>query len=103
VVISVFYAPRALADIERLADFLLTQDEVAAKETSEILIEAIAHLARHPLVGRIVEHGLRELVISRGRTGYVALYRFDADRNHVIVLAIKHQRELDIAGKDHFL
>jgi hypothetical protein len=54
-------------------------------------------------VGRIVEHGLRELVISRGRTGYVALYRFDADRNHVIVLAIKHQHELDIAGKDHFL
>jgi plasmid stabilization system protein ParE len=102
VAISVFYAPRALTDIERLADFLLTQDEVAATVTSEILIEAIAHLVRHPLVGRIVEHGLRELVISRGRTGYVALYRFDADRNHVIVLAIKHQRELDIAGENHF-
>jgi plasmid stabilization system protein ParE len=85
-VTTVFYAPRALADIERLAEFLLAQDHIAS----------IAHLSRHPLVGRIVEYGLRELVISRGRTGYVALYRFDADRDQVIVLAIKHQRELDI-------
>lgn len=82
--------------MDRLADFLLTQDEATAKETSEVVIEAIAHLARHPLVGRIVEHGLRELVISRGRKGYVALYRFDADRDRLVVLAIKHQRELDI-------
>ena len=93
---DVFYAPHALADIDRLADFLLAQDTLASIETAEILSEAIAHLARHPLVGRIAEHGLRELVISRGRTGYVALYRFDAARDLVLVLAIRHQRELDI-------
>ena len=95
---EVFYAPRALTDIERLADFLLALDEAASIETASILMEAIAHLARHPLVGRIVEHGLRELVISRGRTGYVALYRFDAVRDFVLVLAIKHQRALDVDG-----
>jgi plasmid stabilization system protein ParE len=93
---AVFYAPRALADIERLAEFLVAQDHIASIETGELLMEAIAHLSRHPLVGRIMEHGLRELVISRGRTGYVALYRFDADRDQLVVLAIKHQRELDI-------
>ena len=91
---AVFYAPRAYADIERLTDCLLAMDLKAAVETVEILFDAIAHLARHPLVGRIVEHGLRELVISRGRTGYVALYRFDAAHDQVIVLAIRHQREL---------
>jgi hypothetical protein len=32
-------------------------------------------LKRHPEIDRPVEDGLRELVISRGRTGYVALYR----------------------------
>ena len=93
---AVFYAPRALADIERLAEFLLVRDHAASIQTGAMLMEAIAHLSRHPLVGRIVEHGLRELVISRGLTGYVALYRFDADRDQVVVLAIKHQRELDI-------
>ena len=94
---AVFYAPRALADIERLAEFLVARDESAAMETGEIIVDAIAHLARHPLIGRIVEHGLRELVISRGRTGYVALYRFDAARDSVVMLAIRHQRELDIS------
>ena len=93
---AVFYAPRALADIERLAEFLVARDETAAMETGEIIVDAIAHPARHPLMGRIVEHGLRELVISRGRTGYVALYRYDAARDAVVMLAIRHQRELDI-------
>ena len=91
---AVFYAPRALADLERLADFLLSQDAAAAKDTGPLITGAIAHLADHPLTGRIVEHGLRELVISRGRTGYVALYRFDAARDVAVVLGIRHQREL---------
>ena len=93
---AVFYAPRALAEFERLAEFLVARDEAAAMETGEIIVDAIAHLARHPLMSRIVEHGLRELVISRGRTGYVALYRYDAARDAVVMLAIRHQRELDI-------
>jgi hypothetical protein len=45
-----------------------------------------------------VEGELRELVISYGKTGYVALYRFLPDRNLVRVLAIKRQRELDFPG-----
>ena len=45
--------------------------------------------------GRIVEGGLRELVISFGRSGYLALYRFVPARREVRILAIRHQRELD--------
>lgn len=91
---TVYYSSRALTDIERLADFLLATEPHAATDTGTILMEAIAMLSKHPLVGRIVEQGLRELVISRGRSGYVALYRFDADTNQVYVLAVRHQREL---------
>ena len=90
---KVLYSPNAVADIERLVDFLLATEPHAAAETGNILMEAIAMLRRHPLVGRIVEDGLRELVISRGRSGYVALYRFDAEMDQVFVLAIRHQRE----------
>lgn len=44
-------------------------------------------------------HGdLRELVISYGRTGYVALYRFLPLRDEVRVLAIRHQREIGYRG-----
>jgi plasmid stabilization system protein ParE len=55
-------------------------------------------LARHPLIGRPVEGGLRERVTSFGRTGYVALHRFVVSENRVRVLAIRHQRELDYPG-----
>ena len=50
-------------------------------------------LAQHPLIGRRVGAGARELVISRGATGYLALYDFDAARELVHVLRIRHQRE----------
>jgi plasmid stabilization system protein ParE len=86
-------APRALQDIQRLADFLLETDPRAARETGDILLDGLAILARHPLVGRMVEEGFRELVISRGRSGYLALYRYDAANDRAIILAIRHQRE----------
>lgn len=92
---TVVYAARALDDIERLADFLRVNEVRAGKETGELIISAIEILRLHPLVGRIAEHGLRELVISRGNNGYVALYRYDAAKDRAIILAIRHQREFD--------
>lgn len=86
-------APRALLDMKRLADFLLENSPQAARETGEVLMDGLAILARHPLIGRVVEEGYRELVISRGRSGYLALYRNDAAHDRAIILAIRHQRE----------
>lgn len=87
------YTRKALADIEALTDFLAERDPSAAAETACLVSEAVSILAGHPLIGRPVENGLRELVISRGRTGYVALYRFREHDDVVTVLAIRHQRE----------
>lgn len=87
------YTRKALADIQALTDFLAERDQSAAVETAGLVSEAISILTRHPLIGRQVEHGLRELVISRGRTGYVALYRFRESDEVVTVLSIRHQRE----------
>lgn len=39
---------------------------------------------------------MRELVISRGSTGYIALYRYHEIRDVVTVLAIRHQREVGL-------
>lgn len=86
-------APRALADLERLADFLLARSAAQAREAGPLIVDALKTLVRHPLIGRPVEAGLRELLISRGRSGYVALYRYDPSRDTVLVLAIRHQRE----------
>jgi len=87
------YSARALADLERLTDFLVETDPPAALATIELIQEAVAVLRRHPLIGRPVETELRELVISRGRSGYVALYSFEQVYDAVLILTIRHQRE----------
>jgi len=87
------YSEQAVADLVRLTDFLAETDPAAAAETVGLIEEAVAVLRRHPLIGRQVELGLRELIISRGRTGYVALYSLEADQDAVLILALRHQRE----------
>jgi addiction module RelE/StbE family toxin len=92
------YAPRAWSDLQRLVDFLAENEPSAAARTAELIISAVAALQDHPLLGRPVESGLRELVISRGRSGYLALYRYEESRDRVLVLTIRHQREAGYTG-----
>lgn len=95
---EIVYTGRALSDLERLTDFLLASDPSAASATAELIIEAVSVLARHPWIGRPAEGDLRELVISRGKSGYVALYSHEVAQDVVLVLAIRHQREAGYAG-----
>lgn len=87
------YSERALDDIERLADFLREAAPEAADATGDIIADALQILPRHPFIGRPFGGELRELVISRGRSGYIALYHVDDEAGQVLVLAIRHQRE----------
>lgn len=87
------FSPSALQDIERLTEFLMESDPVAASATIDVLTGGLNILKDHPLVGRPAELGYRELLISRGRTGYTALYEYAVERDAAIILAIRHQRE----------
>ena len=87
------FAPQAAQDLKRLTEFLLDTDPHTANETVSVLIEGLRILKQHPLIGRTIEQDYRELIISRGRTGYVALYSYDITRNVALILAIRHQRE----------
>jgi plasmid stabilization system protein ParE len=94
-VATIIYSPNALANLERVFDFLAHQAPEAALAALEAIKSAVATLAHHPMIGRIVEGELRDLVISYGRSGYIALYRFVPSQDHVRILAVRHQRELD--------
>ena len=87
------FAPRAFGEIDRIADFLLENDPAGAAAIGALLRSGIEILGQHPLIGRLIEHRFRELVISRGRSGYVALYKYDPVADVVVILAIRHQRE----------
>jgi plasmid stabilization system protein ParE len=91
------YSARALSDLQRLGDFLMESDPVAALATGELIMQAVEVLANHPLIGRPCEGGLRELVISRGRSGYLALYGLEPRTDTVLILALRHQREAGYA------
>jgi hypothetical protein len=41
-----------------------------------------------------VSDEVRELLISRGRSGYVALYSFESVYDVVLILGFRHQREV---------
>ncbi len=90
---TLWFSRRALADVERLAAFLRTRNPQEATETVELITGAVQVLRTHPLIGRRVRAGLRELVISRGRSGYLALYVFDPRADEVTIHAVRHQRE----------
>jgi plasmid stabilization system protein ParE len=89
------FTPAALGDLERLAAFLRQTDPAAAVETIPLILDGLKVLAAHPFVGRPVEADRRELLIFRGRTGYLAQYSVRLAADEVIVLAIRHQREVD--------
>lgn len=88
----VVYSARALRDLERFSDFLREVDPSAAEDAVRTIVGAIHMLRGSPFVGRTTgRRGLRELVVSYGKTGYVVLYRLRNEQ--VEVIAMRHQRE----------
>lgn len=91
---EVVHSARALDNLEHAFQFLLSENSTAAITAADAIASATNMLASHPLIGRRIEGDLRELVISFGATGYVALYRFVVQIDQVRVLALRHQREI---------
>lgn len=85
---------RALQDLERLFEYIAVGDPVRARQQMLSVKRAMELLADHPHLGRLVEDGLGELILSRGRDGYAALYRWFPVVEVVMILAVKHQREV---------
>jgi plasmid stabilization system protein ParE len=92
-VATVVYSLRALADIESaLSRFGV--DPHSAVRAATAIQSAIDNLAAHPFIGRRVEGELRELIVSSGATGYVALYRFLIGDDELRILTLTSQRDL---------
>jgi plasmid stabilization system protein ParE len=87
----------AQEDLERLFDFLAANDLEAAIRARAAIAKAYEFAATMPFGCRKADDAnpfLRELVISFGAAGYVALIEIE-DEETVSVLAIRHQREED--------
>ena len=69
-------------------------DQLGNPGAARAISSAATMLGEHPLAGPRLHGDIRELIVSFGQTGYVALYRYLPVRQEVRILAIRHQREL---------
>lgn len=86
-------APEVGDDFDRILDHLTDFQVEDASRRIGAVVSALNVLEQNPLIGRPAGKGLRELVIGRRSTGYVALYRYLTEMDMVVVLAIRSQRE----------
>ncbi len=94
---QVRFTKTARDDLKRLYVFLVEQDLHAANHALKAINKAFELLETFPFTCRKAKTDspfLRELIISFGAYGYVAL--FEIEENKIVtVLAVRHQREDD--------
>jgi plasmid stabilization system protein ParE len=96
----VYLSKAAFKDLLRLEKFLSQSDDPLAGDLLDYVLDALQVLTHQPCIGRPVTGGLRELIISRRRCGYLARYEFDELRDLARVARIRHQREAGYSEED---
>ena len=94
---NVRFTPEAEDDLERLYAVLLENDLKAAEEAFDAISRGIDFLRELPFSCRKAIPGnplLRDLLVSFGNSGYVALFEIK-DQTTLTVFAVRHQREDD--------
>ncbi len=84
-------------DLERLLDFLASNDYAAALRAHAAIEKGYALLHDLPFASRKIDPAepfLRELLIPFGNAGFVALFEID-NADTVTIPAVRHQREDD--------
>ena len=91
------FTKTARDDLKRLYSFLVKQDIHVANHALDAINKAMVLLETFPFTCRKAKADspfLRELIITFGANGYVAL--FDIEENNIVtILAVRHQREDD--------
>lgn len=94
---QVRYTKAAKEDLKRLFSFLVVRDPSAAHRARQTIAASIELLRQFPFTCRKATPEntfLREMVISFGSAGYVALFEIE-DNQTVTILTVRHQREDD--------
>ena len=93
------FTEQAQSDLSRLYEFLLAFDIHTAERALLAIEYSLDFLRKSPFSCRKAADGahgpqLRELIISFGVSGYLALFEID-DAHTVTILAVRHQKEDD--------
>ena len=88
------WLPEALADVERVHEFLKNIDAQAADQCVEVILKGSRLLKATPHIGRPMsdELGKRELFMQFGAGAYVLRYRLEGV-DTVVIIRVWHSRE----------
>ena len=93
-------APEITEDFDRIFEHFSQHSPDTTFERISEIIDGLDLLTRHPLIGRAIADGLRELVLGTKSRGYLALYKYSAELGIVFILAIRSQREAGYVRQD---
>jgi toxin ParE1/3/4 len=86
---KVVFEPRAVEDLERIHDFIAADSPVDANAVLNRILSSIERLGEFPSMARAGRvEGTREWVVPR--LPYIAVYRVDAERDKLTVVAVFH-------------
>jgi len=92
--VKVVVSRAAIADVARLRDFLIGNNERAARRAVVLIDDAMKLLADFPHRGRPSGiPGVRELIVPFGKSAYVLRYAHYPDRDEIVILRVWHGRE----------
>jgi len=90
---QVVWLPEALADVERLHNFLAEKNANAASNAMRCIQAAARQLESFPEIGRLMADRLRrEIFAAFGAGAYVIRYRLD-EQGRPVVIRVWHSRE----------
>jgi plasmid stabilization system protein ParE len=92
--VKISYTKEAIADLERLRNFIEPRNPYAARRTSSELLDGIGNLGAFPKMGLSVARApdpdlIRDLFIAQ----YTVRYLVEKDR--VVILRIWHGKEIE--------
>jgi len=91
--LKIVYHDQVFVDFERICAFLLENGGSASELARVSIVPSLETLCVSPFMGRSVGMNQRELVISFGKTGYIAVCRVRLNLKRVEILALRRQRE----------
>lgn len=88
------WLPEALADVERLYEFLREKNPTAAARAAQTIGEGARLLENAPQAGRPLndDTGRRELFLSFGAGAYVLRYKLN-NQGAVVIIRVWHSKE----------
>lgn len=92
---KVIFSEDALSDILRLREFLNPVAPLAAQKAVAEIVSGCESLATFSARGRVRHDGARQIVVRFGASGYIARYRIDTILEEVVILRVRHARELE--------